>query len=296
MPGQEKMVSVTMAPASKAPNCRPSDGEHGDQGVAQGVAVDDGALGQAFGAGGADVVLAELFEHGGADHAGEDGGEGAAHGEGGQDEVGERSGAGDGEPSEFDGEEQDEDGAEGEVGERQAEEADDGEQAVVPAIAAVGGADAGGDREAERDEQRRQREAQRVGIGLGEAERDGVVEADGASEVAVEDAFPVVEVLLAERGVEAVGVAGGGDVGGGAPSPSICCDGVSGDEVDEQEDEADHQPDYWEGVEDALEDGFQGALGSLLGCHPERSERERACGVEGSLAARLVYDLVREFR
>jgi hypothetical protein len=30
-------------------------------------------------------------------------------------------------------------------------------------------------------------------------------------------------------------------------------DRVSGDEVDHQEDEADYQPDYWEGVEDALE-------------------------------------------
>jgi len=34
-------------------------------------------------------------------------------------------------------------------------------------------------------------------------------------------------------------------------------DGVSGDEVDHQEDEAYYQPDYWEGVEDALEEKFQ---------------------------------------
>jgi hypothetical protein len=31
-------------------------------------------------------------------------------------------------------------------------------------------------------------------------------------------------------------------------------DGVSGDEVDEEEDERDYQPDYWQGVEDALEE------------------------------------------
>jgi hypothetical protein len=30
-------------------------------------------------------------------------------------------------------------------------------------------------------------------------------------------------------------------------------DGVSRDQVDQQEDERDHQPEYWEGVEDALE-------------------------------------------
>jgi hypothetical protein len=34
-------------------------------------------------------------------------------------------------------------------------------------------------------------------------------------------------------------------------------DGVSGDEMDQEEDEAYYQPDYWEGVEDALEEGFR---------------------------------------
>jgi hypothetical protein len=34
-------------------------------------------------------------------------------------------------------------------------------------------------------------------------------------------------------------------------------DRVSGDEVDEQEDEADYQPDNREGIEDALEKQFQ---------------------------------------
>ena len=68
------------------------------------MVIDDGAFGEAFGAGGADVVLVELFEHGGADHAGEDAGERSAEGAGGEDEVGERRvagavGAGDGEPS-----------------------------------------------------------------------------------------------------------------------------------------------------------------------------------------------------
>jgi hypothetical protein len=62
------------------------------------------------------------------------------------------------------------------------------------------------------------------------------------------------------------------------------CDGVSGDEMDEQEDEAYYQPDDWEGVEDALEEGFQlSVLGSQFSvfssrfsvlsfdCHRERS-------------------------
>ena len=40
MPGQEKMVSVTIAPASKAPNCNPSTVSIGNHGVAEGVPVD----------------------------------------------------------------------------------------------------------------------------------------------------------------------------------------------------------------------------------------------------------------
>jgi len=35
-------------------------------------------------------------------------------------------------------------------------------------------------------------------------------------------------------------------------------DGVSGDEVDEEEDQTYYQPDDREGVQDALEEGFQG--------------------------------------
>jgi len=95
-------------------------GNDGDEGVGQGVAVDYGVFGEAFGSGGADVVVVELFEHGGADHASEDGGEGRAHGYGGQDEVfpavdgGEGAGAcaGDGKPAQGDGEDENQDWAE----------------------------------------------------------------------------------------------------------------------------------------------------------------------------------------
>ena len=72
---------------------------------------------------------------------------------GGEDEVEEEAGdaagarSGDGQPAELDGEEEDEDGAEGEVGEREADERDDAEGAVLPAAAMEGGADAGGDGE-----------------------------------------------------------------------------------------------------------------------------------------------------
>jgi hypothetical protein len=79
----------------------------------------------------------------------------------------------------------------------------------------------------------------------------------------VEDAFPVAEVLLAERGVEAIGVAQGRDIGGGGAFAEHLLDGISGDEMDEEKDKADHQPDDRQGVEDALEESSQwSVLGS----------------------------------
>src|SRR5581483_9500546 len=93
-----------------------NDGQHGDERVAERVAIDDVALGHALGARGADVVLAEFFEHGCAHHAGEDGGEGTAQRDGRENKAGPTSGAGDGQKAEIDGEEQYKDGTEGEVG------------------------------------------------------------------------------------------------------------------------------------------------------------------------------------
>jgi hypothetical protein len=43
------------------------------------------------------------------------------------------------------------------------------------------------------------------------------------------------------------------DIGGRRAFAEHLLDGVSGDEMDEQEDQGDYQPDYWEGIEDALE-------------------------------------------
>ena len=91
----------------------------------------------------------------------------------------------------------------------------------------------------------------------------GLVVADGTSEIAVNDAFPVEEVLFSERQVEGIGVANRGDVGGGSALAQHLLDGIARNEMDQEEDDADYQPNDWEGVEDALEDGFQfSVLGS----------------------------------
>ena len=86
---------------------------------------------------------------------------------------------------------------------------------------------------------------------------DCLVVAEGAPEIPVQNAFPVAAVLLDKRGVETVSVAGGGDVGGRRAFAEYLLDGVSGDEVDEQENKGDDEPDYWQSVEDALEESSQ---------------------------------------
>ena len=87
----------------------------------------------------------------------------------------------------------------------------------------------------------------------------------------MENTLPVADVLLAERGVEAVGVARGLDVGGRRAFAEHLLDGVSGDEMDQEEDEADYQPDYREGVEDALEEKSHQFFASIETAGPSTS-------------------------
>ena len=71
-------------------------------------------------------------------------------------------------------------------------------------------------------------------------------------------AFPVMEILLPEWFVEAKGVTRRRDVSGQSAFAEHLLDRVAGDQVYEKKDETDDQPDDREGVEDALEKGFQG--------------------------------------
>ncbi len=122
--------------------------------------------------------------------------------------------------------------------------------------AVEGGVDAGGDGDGDADQQRGEGEGEGVGIALGDEVGDGVVQAEGLAEVGVENAAPVVEVLRVERGVEAVGVAEGGDVGGGGAFAQHLDDGVAGDEMDQEEDDGDYYPEDGEGDGDAADCGI----------------------------------------
>ena len=61
-PDRSKMVSVSTAPAEQGAQLQADDGDHRQHGVAEGVAHDHARLGEALGAGGADVVEAQDVE------------------------------------------------------------------------------------------------------------------------------------------------------------------------------------------------------------------------------------------
>jgi hypothetical protein len=103
---------------------------------------------------------------------------------------------------------------------------------------------------------------QRVGISLSYQLRNCLVVAEGASEITVENALPVADVLSTKWGVEAVGVARFCDLDRRRAFAEDLGDWISGDEMDEKKNQRHHQPDDRQGVENALEEQFQwSALG-----------------------------------
>ncbi len=89
---------------------------------------------------------------------------------------------------------------------------------------------------------------------------DGIVQADGVAQIAVQDAVPVVDVLRVEGQIEANIVTLGGYIGRGRALAQHHLNRVAGDQVDEQKDERDHQPDDRNGEHEAGE----GLLHSLV--------------------------------
>ena len=87
MPGQEKIVSVRIAPADQRADLQADDGHHRDERVAQRVQTDDAERRQALGARGAHIVLAEHLQHRRARHARDDGERDGAEHDRRQDEM-----------------------------------------------------------------------------------------------------------------------------------------------------------------------------------------------------------------
>ena len=196
-----------------------------------------------------------------------------------------RIGAGDGQPAEQDGEDQNEDGAQHQSGNREAGEADDGERLVKPAAAAYGGQDARGHRQGQAESQCGEGERQRVRIARGDQVGHRIMEADGAAQVAVQNAGPVVDVLRAQRQIESVLMAQRGQVRGRGAVAQHLQDGIAGDEMNEQEDQRDHQPDNRDGEHEAGEDrlhGLRTTINQLSGAGIGTGTRDWGPGTEGA--------------
>ena len=252
------------------------------------MAKNNGGLRKALGTGSADVILAELLKSGGAHHAGKNGGERQAERQGGKREVGEqvgqvagRANAGNGQPSKPDGEDDDKQGAQSKVGKRQAEQRHNAEQAIGPGVATECGDEAGGNGEEDAEQERCCGEGEGVGVALQNELGDGGVKAEGLAQVEVGDTVPVAGVLLRERGVEAVAVAEGGDVGGGGAFAEHLHDGVAGHEVDKKKDDGDDDPKDGQGGKQATE--------RVKGGDTTRGGRTR--GVGGTHARSRVEDV-----
>src|ERR1700686_3880782 len=87
-------------------------------------------------------------------------------------------------PSQVNRKKQDKNGTESEVGERQAEQADHAEQAVIPAVAPLRRAHSGRNREQHSNQKRRQSQLQSVRIALRDQAGYALVESQGRSQVA----------------------------------------------------------------------------------------------------------------
>jgi hypothetical protein len=75
-----------------------------------------------------------------------------------------------------------------------------------------------------------------------------LVEAQRRPKIAVHHAFPVVQVLLPEGNVEAVGMTCGSNVSDRSAFTQHLQDRIARHKMDQQEDDRDHQPEDWQCV------------------------------------------------
>ncbi len=184
---------------------------HRDQRVLERVLVDDDAARQALGPGGADIVLAQDLQHGGARHAHGRGGQAEAQHRRGQEELLEiaprrvpEARVADGRnPVEPDGSEGDHQGAQPEIGQGEPGHRDHAPGVVRRRVLPGGGEHADGHGEGDPQHHGEKRQLERDGYRLLQADHDGLA---GEQRVAGGEAYHLPDpdqVLLVVRQVEA---------------------------------------------------------------------------------------------
>ena len=78
--------------------------------------------------------------------------------------------------------------------------------------------------------------------------RHTLIKAQRRPQVAVQNAIPVMQILLPERSIESVGMPRGRNVSGGRALAQHLQDGIARDKMNEQKNDRHHQPDDWNRV------------------------------------------------
>lgn len=99
------------------------------------------------------------------------------------------------------------------------------------------------------DEERGQRQFDGVGVAVEHQRGDALAHAQRLAEIAVQHAFPIVDVLHVQRQIEAILMTQGGHVSGARAVAQHLLDGVAGHQMNQEENERDHQPQHGQGVE-----------------------------------------------
>ena len=203
---------------------------------------------------GADVVLPQLFQHCGPHHACQHSCQSAAQRNGRQHQIEPEVRAkdppsprtGHRQPTQPNGEDQDQDRPQRKVRERQSPQRGDAQHAIRPAPTVQSRDNARRHGHHNPNRQRRQRKRQRIGITLPHQVRHGVVQAQRLTKVGVEYAPPVAEVLRVEGRVQAIRVPQHGDIGGRRAFAQHLHHRIPRHQVDEQKHHRNHHPQHGE--------------------------------------------------
>lgn len=229
------------------------EGDDGEDGDFEGVAVGDGAFGEAFGAGGSDEVLSEDFEEGGAGEACDVGDGGSGEGESGEDDALRGVPATDGKERKFDGEEEGEQGACDEHGKAQQGEGGEHGGGIGPRAFAGGGEGAEPDTGAGGHEESGEAEGEGDGQALSDEFVDGAVAVFGGdAELSGGEVGEVTDELGGDGAIELV--FGGELLLDDGREFAFTGERTARREADEQEGDRDDAQQDREGASDAAEE------------------------------------------
>jgi hypothetical protein len=79
--------------------------------------------------------------------------------------------------------------------------------------------------------------------------RDGIIQAQGVPQIAVQRAAPIVDILLAQRHIQPVRMAESRDILSAGAFAEHLFDRITRNDMDKKKDDRHHQPYHWDGVD-----------------------------------------------